>query len=122
MGTYIALGSAKTLEAFVCAVGFQFVVMLARKMATLSEMISLATEGIKSVMSAILILAMAYCINTISKELGTANYVISITEEWMSPTVIVVLTFFGLCIYLIFYGYIVGYICHCNTNLYSAGI
>lgn len=102
VGTYIALGSAKTLEAFVCAVGFQFVVMLARKMATLSEMISLATEGIKSVMSAILILAMAYCINTISKELGTANYVISITEEWMSPTVIVVLTFL-VCAFISFF-------------------
>ena len=45
---------------------------------------------------------MAYCINTISKELGTANYVISITEEWMSPTVIVVLTFL-VCAFISFF-------------------
>lgn len=102
VGTYVILGSAKTLEAFVCAVVFQFIVMLIRRMATLTEMISLAIEGIKSVMSAILILAMAYCINAISKELGTANFVISVTENWMTPTVIVVLTFL-VCAFISFF-------------------
>lgn len=93
IGTYIILGSAKTLEAFICAVFYQFISMIIRKMAKLEELMKIAVEGIKSVMSAILILAMAYCLNAISKELGTANYIISITQNWMTPVLLVALTF-----------------------------
>lgn len=93
LGTYIATGSAKTLEGFVAAVAFQFVAMLVQRMATLQELIETAVEGIKSVMSAILILALAYCINSISKTLGTANYVISVTQSWITPTLLVLFTF-----------------------------
>lgn len=93
VGTYIILGSAKTLEAFVVAVAYQFISMLIQKMATVREMMEVAVEGIKSVMSAILILAMAYCMNNITKSLGTADYIISITEEWMTPVLLLVVTF-----------------------------
>jgi len=93
LGTYIATGSAKTLEGFVAAVAFQFVAMLVQRMATLQELIETAVEGIKSVMSAILILALAYCINSISKTLGTADYVISVTQSWITPTLLVLFTF-----------------------------
>lgn len=55
-------------------------------MGTVNELVDTAVEGIKSVMSAMLILAMAYCLNSISSTLGTADYVISITESWMTPT------------------------------------
>ena len=93
LGTYIVMGSAKTLEGFVAAVAFQFVAMLVQRMATLQELIETAVEGIKSVMSAILILALAYCINSISKTLGTANYVISVTQSWITPTLLILFTF-----------------------------
>ncbi len=93
LGTYIATGSAKTLEGFVAAVAFQFVTMLIQKMATIQELIETAVEGIKGVMSAILILALAYCINSISGTLGTADYVISVTQSWITPTLLVVFTF-----------------------------
>lgn len=102
IGTYAATGSAKILESFVCAVAFQFVVMIVRKMATVAELISVATEGIKSVISAVLILAMAYCLNELSKELGTANYVISVTRNWVTPTIIIVLTF-SICAFIGFF-------------------
>lgn len=93
LGTYIVMGSAKTLEGFVAAVAFQFVAMLVQRMATLQELIETAVEGIKSVMSAILILALAYCINSISKTLGTADYVISVTQSWITPTLLILFTF-----------------------------
>ncbi len=102
IGTYVILGSAKTLEAFVVAVAYQFVTLLVQKMATLKEMIETAIEGIKSVMSAILILAMAYCINSISGTLGTASYVISITESWMTPTLLLVVTYL-VCAFISFF-------------------
>lgn len=93
VGTYFIIGSAKTLEAFVVAVAYQFVVMLIQKMATMKEMVDTAIEGIKSVMAAILILSMAYCMNHITKTLGAADYIISLTEAWMTPALLVVITF-----------------------------
>jgi len=61
-----------------------------------------AVQGIKSVLAAILILALAYCINAISKELGTAQYVISVTESWMTPTLLIPLTF-SICAFVSFF-------------------
>ncbi len=93
VGTYIALGSAKTLEAFVVAVAYQFVLMLIQRKATLSDLMNTAIEGIKSVMSAILILSMAYCINSVTSSLGTAQFIIDLTQSWMTSLFLLVLTF-----------------------------
>ena len=67
--------------------------LLIQKAFNIREMIQVATEGIKSVVSAILILSLAYCINAISKTLGTSSYVISVTESWMTPVTLLALTF-----------------------------
>lgn len=93
LGTYIFMGSAKTLEGFVAAVAFQFVMMLIQKMGTVVELIETAVQGIKGIISAVIILALAYSLNSISKELGTANYVISIASAWMTPALLLVFTF-----------------------------
>lgn len=93
LGTYIFMGSAKTLEGFVLAVAFQFITMLIQKMATIPELIETAVAGIKGVLTAILILALAYSLNAISKQLGTADYVISLTQSWMTPSLLLAFTF-----------------------------
>ncbi len=93
LGTYFIMGSGKVLEAFITVVVYQFILMWARKMATLKELMSTAIEGIKAVLNAILILAMAYCINSITKGLGTADYIINLTEEFMTPALLVTITF-----------------------------
>ena len=93
LGTYIALGSGKVLEAFILVVIYQFIVMLIQRMATLKEMVDTAIEGIKSVMSAILILAMAYCVNNITQTLGAPEYILNMTEAWMTPALLVTITF-----------------------------
>lgn len=102
VGTYIAWGSAKTLESFMVAVTYLFVVMLIQKMGTLNELVDTAVEGIKSVMNAMLILALAYCINNISKQLGTANFVIQSTENWITPAMLIVAAFL-LCAFISFF-------------------
>nr|WP_312576867.1 Na+/H+ antiporter NhaC family protein [Sedimentibacter sp.] len=102
LGTYLIMGSAKTLEAFIAAVAYQFIVMLIQKMGTLSELVDTAVQGIKSVMSAMLILALAYCLNSISKQLGTAQFVISVTQSWMTPTLLLALTFL-VCAFISFF-------------------
>ena len=93
VGTYIFLGSAKTLEAFIAAVFFQFIVIWVRKMATVKQLMETAVLGIKSVMAAILILAMAYCMNSITKGMGAADYLIGLTEAWMTPFWLLTITF-----------------------------
>jgi Na+/H+ antiporter NhaC len=93
VGTYIILGSARTLEAFIAAVCYQFVVMWITKKAKVKEMMDTAVLGIKAVMAAILILAMAYCMNSITKGLGAAAYLIGLTESWMTPFWLLTITF-----------------------------
>lgn len=93
LGTYIINGSAKTLEGFVAAVAFQFITMLIQKMGTIPELVETAIAGIKGIVSAVIILALAYSLNAISKELGTADYVISIASSWMTPALLLVFTF-----------------------------
>ena len=91
--TWVATGSAKVLESFIVAVFYQAVVLLCQRAFTIPEMMQVVVKGIKSVMGAILILALAYCINSISKTLGTSDYVISITQSWITPTTLLALTF-----------------------------
>ena len=93
LGTYIAFKSALILEAFIVAVAFQFVCILVQKMATVTELMEVTAEGIKSVLGAILILSLAYALNAISAKLGTAQYVVSITEQWMTPALLLFFAF-----------------------------
>jgi len=104
VGTYMFLGSAKTLEAFVLAVAYQFIALLVQKMANLKELMDCVMIGIKSIMGAIMILAAAYCINSISKTLGTANFIIEITESWITPSTLLVLTFLACAVISFFTG------------------
>ena len=92
----------RTLEGFVLAVTYQAIVLLIQKAFDIREMIQVATEGIKSVVSAMLILSLAYCINAISKTLGTSSYVISVTESWMTPVTLLALTF-AVCAFMSFF-------------------
>lgn len=100
VGTYIIMGSAKTLEAFMLAVIFLGIALLVQKL-TIKDVFDTAVQGIKGVTPAILILAMAYLINTVSKELGAAAFIIESTESWMSPAMLPLLTF-GIAAFISF--------------------
>ena len=104
VGTWQILGSAKTLEAFVVAVAYQFVTLLVQRMANLKEIMECVMIGIRSVMGATMILAAAYCINSISKTLGTADFIISITEQWITPATLLFLTFLACAVIAFFTG------------------
>jgi len=100
VGTYLFMGSAKTLEAFMTAVFFLGAMLLIQKL-TIKDVFETAVQGIKGVMPAILILALAYIINTVSKELGAAQYIITVTESWLTPQMLPVITFF-MCAFISF--------------------
>ncbi|MFC1729405.1 Na+/H+ antiporter NhaC family protein [candidate division KSB1 bacterium] len=94
LGTFIFMGTAKVLEAFIAAVIYLTAALsLGKYIRGVKDGMQLAAAGIKGVLPAILILAMAYCINSVSKTLGAQEYIISITEPWMISWMLPLITF-----------------------------
>jgi Na+/H+ antiporter NhaC len=94
MGSFFATNQARILEAFFAAIIYQAVAMsIGRYFADVKDGMEVVTNGIKAVLPAILILAMAYCINASSKDLGAQQVIISLTEAWMTPVLLPVIAF-----------------------------
>lgn len=93
IGTFIATGQARVLESFMLATAVLGVVMFIQRIDSLSGLMRSALAGIKGVMPAVLILGFAYAINTVSREMGTAQYVIRGSREWLNPDVLPVSVF-----------------------------
>ena len=91
--TFVVLGRASVLEAFMLACAVLGLIMWLQRVDSLRGLVQTALGGIKGVMGAVLILALAYCINTVSREMQTAAYVVELTQESMSPAVLPVLAF-----------------------------
>lgn len=92
MGTFFALGTTKTMEAFLAAIVVLGFVMRIQGIPT-SDIMDTAISGIKGIMPAVMILIFAYTINALSEQMGTAEYLVSISESWLSPGLLPVLTF-----------------------------
>jgi len=93
LSTFIVLGRASVLEAFMLACAVLGVTMWFQRVDSLQGLMQTALAGIKGVMGAVLILALAYCINTVSREMQTAAYVVDLTQDTMSPALLPVLAF-----------------------------
>jgi len=91
--TFVVTGRAAILESFMLACFVLGVVLWFQRVDTLRGLVQTALAGMKGVMAAVVILALAYCINTLSQDLETARYVMSKTEAWMSPALIPVFAF-----------------------------
>jgi Na+/H+ antiporter NhaC len=92
IGTFITMKSAKTMEAFLTAVVVLGVIMRIQGV-PFNDIMKTAMAGMKGVMPAIIILALSYSINQLSKDMGTANYIISVTQGWMTPNLLPLITF-----------------------------
>jgi Na+/H+ antiporter NhaC len=94
LGTFLILNSTKVLEAFIAAVIYLAIALsFGKYFSSAKDGMEVAVTGIKGVFPAILILAMAYCINTISKTLGAQDYIISITSAWMTSWMLPTISF-----------------------------
>lgn len=94
IGTFAVLRSTKILEAFIAAVLYLAVALAAgRYFKDVKDLMSVVLAGIKGVLPAIMILALAYCINSITKSLGAAQYVISVSKGWMTSSLLPLITF-----------------------------
>lgn len=83
--SFIITGQAKVLRSFMVAVTVLGIVMLFQRIDNLSGLMKTLLSGIKGVMPAVLILAFAFAINAVSKEMGTAKYVVEMTKSWLNP-------------------------------------
>ncbi|MEC9415018.1 MAG: Na+/H+ antiporter NhaC family protein [Pseudomonadota bacterium] len=92
VGSFIITASAKPMEAFLLSSFVAGTVMRIQGI-PLDEIINTAMLGIKGIMPAIIILALAYSLNDLSAMLNTAGYIVSITESWLTPKVLPMLAF-----------------------------
>ena len=92
--SYIAKGGVKILECFIITVIYMAIELCVRRVfKSVKDLVDTAVQGMKSVMSATLILALAYCINTITKSMGAADFILDISADWMTPAFFLTVTF-----------------------------
>ena len=93
LGSFFLTGRPIVMESFLLACTLLGTLMWFQKVDDLRGLVNTAYAGMKGVMPAVVILSLAYCINTLSQDMGTAAYVVSVTRGWMTPSLIPVLAF-----------------------------
>jgi len=92
--TIIQTGSVKIVEAFMLANAWLFVVLTAKKSFTsITEIADVVVAGTKNVMAALLIIALAYALNSVTTELGAGQFIIEQFTEDLSHNALVIITF-----------------------------
>lgn len=92
LGSFFVTSSALTMEAFLLSAIVAGSIMRIQGI-PLTDIMNTAMAGIKGVMPAIIILALAYALNDLSKSMGTAQYIVSQTEGWLTAGLLPMLTF-----------------------------
>ena len=92
IGTFIVTSSALTMEAFLLSAIIAGAIMRIQGI-PLADVMKTAVAGVKGVMPAVIILAFAYALNDLSKTMGTAHYIVSVSEGWLTPALLPGLTF-----------------------------
>jgi Na+/H+ antiporter NhaC len=92
IGSFIITSSALTMEAFLLSSIIAGLIMRIQGI-PLADVMKTAVAGVKGVMPAVIILAFAYALNDLSKTMGTAHYIVSVTESWLTPALLPGLTF-----------------------------
>ncbi len=87
IGAFIFIGSVKVLEAVTIVILLMSVSFLIQGM-KLKDLNKIFTDGIKGAMPALLVLAVAYPLNALSSEMGTANFIISATQGFLTPAIL----------------------------------
>ncbi|MYK97284.1 MAG: transporter, partial [Gemmatimonadetes bacterium] len=92
LGSFVLTGSAKTLEAYLAVVIFLGVSIRIQGI-RLNDIMDTAMTGIKGIMPAIMILVFAYTINQLSRDMGTADYMVSISRDFLTPSMLPLATY-----------------------------
>lgn len=100
IGSFFILGGVKVLEAVTIVVILMSISFLIQGM-SLNELGDIFNEGIKGGMPAVLVLAVAYPLNAITKELGAADFIMSFVSGSLTPALLPV-SIFIICAVLSF--------------------
>jgi Na+/H+ antiporter NhaC len=92
IGSFVLVKTALTMEAFLAAVVILGIIMRVQGI-PFADIMRTATAGMKGVMPAIIILAFAYALNDLSKAMGTAAYIVEVTDSWLTPALLPAVTF-----------------------------
>lgn len=84
LGSFFILGGVKVVEAVVFVILFMSISFLVQGM-QLKELSETFLDGVKGIVPALLILGLAYCLNALSAEMGTANFIINLTRNFLTP-------------------------------------
>jgi Na+/H+ antiporter NhaC len=87
LGTFFILGTAKSMEAFLLVVILLGISMVIQGI-PFTEVMDTFTEGVKGSMQINILMGLAYCLNGLTKDMGAANYIISLTSSFLSPKLI----------------------------------
>lgn len=87
LSTFFIMGSAKTMEAFLFTVILMAISLLIQGV-PFKELMETVMTGIKSGVPAVALLALAYALKEVSTTMGTANYIISVCEGFLSPAIL----------------------------------
>ena len=94
IGSLLMAGSVKIVEAFMAGVTVSLLVLgLRRKLADTSALAGVIFAGAKSVMPALLIVALAYSLNAVAQQLGVGEAIIAVFAQELSVAWLVPLTF-----------------------------
>jgi Na+/H+ antiporter NhaC len=94
MGSFLVTGSILIAEAFILATAYLAVtLMITRRIDHLGELVEYALAGIRNVLPALIIIALAYALNTVTDELGAATWLVSLADSFLTPGLLVAVTF-----------------------------
>ncbi len=91
--SFILYGKIAILQSYLTVCSLLAIVIIFQRIDNLQGVMKTVMAGMKGVMPAVTILALAFCINTISREMRTAEYVVSLTEAWLLPNFLPMITF-----------------------------
>ena len=92
--TLQATGSVKIVEAFLLADTYLFIILTLRgRLENIAAIGDVIMDGAKSVTPALLIVALAYSLNSVTTSLGAADVIIDLFADSLSPNSVVALTF-----------------------------
>ena len=92
--TLIQTGSVKIVEAFMLATTWLLAVLAFRgEFSGIDDVADVIVDGTKSVMAALLIVALAYALNAVTTSLGAGQFIIEQFTSDLSPNSLVLITF-----------------------------
>lgn len=93
--SYFVFSNMKIAEAFMSAAFYLTAVLFFRgRIQNANQLVDIGLKGLGSVMPAVVLMALAYCMNTVTKDLGAAQYIMSISDGYMTAELFVAVTFF----------------------------